>query len=319
MRKLSSSLMAAMLLFAWGTAPARAADKPITIIVPFSAGSGTDVTAREFAQELSAVLKQPVVVDNRVGAEGRIAAQALINAAADGHTLIFTSSSLSVLDPLMKKDLPYDPVRDFAPVCSVARMPVVLSVPGSSAYKSAAEVVDAAKAKPGILTFAHSSASLRLAGELFNQSAGIKMTDVPYKSTVTALTDLAGSQVDTMHIDISGGLPFFQSGRLRPLLVTGSQRINSIPEVPSAVEAGIPGYSMSPWFGVFASSKVSRAVVEQMRLSAAQALTSPSISANLTKRGLEPFGLCGEELRKFQQEEIAQYRKVLAKAGIEPQ
>lgn len=318
MKKLGSLALSVILFFAWSVAPVHA-ERPLTIIVPFSAGSGTDVTAREFAQALSEVLQQPVVIDNRVGAEGRIAAQALLNAPADGRTLIFTSSSLSVLEPLMKKDLPYDPVRDFAPVCGVARMPLVLSVPASSTYATAAEVVAAAKAKPGKLTFAHSSASLRLAGELFNQSAGVSMTDVPYKSTVTALTDLVGNQVDMMHIDISGGLPFFQSGRLKPLLVTGSRRVQSIPDVPSAQEAGIPGYSMSPWFGIFVSSKAAPAAVEQMRRSVQQALGSPHISASLTMRGLEPFASCGEELRQIQQDEIAQYRKVLSTAGIEPQ
>ncbi|MFT3721831.1 Bug family tripartite tricarboxylate transporter substrate binding protein [Pseudorhodoferax sp.] len=294
-------------------------DKPITIIVPFSAGSGTDVNARDFAQALAGQVKQPVVVENRLGAEGLIAANALLNAPADGHTLIFTSSSLSVLDPLMKKNLPYDPARDFAPVCGVARIPVVLAVPASSSFKTAGEVVAAAKAQPGKFSFAHSSAALRLSGELFTQTADIKMLSVPYKSTVTALTDLAGGQVDTMHIDMAGGLPFFQSGKIRPLLIAGEQRNKVLPDVPSAAEAGLPDYRLLPWFGVFASAKTPPAVLQQVREAAEQALRKPEITGALERRGLDPFHLCGEALGKYQQDDIALSRQVVNKAGIVPQ
>jgi tripartite-type tricarboxylate transporter receptor subunit TctC len=294
-------------------------DKAVTIIMPFSAGTTTDVNARDFAQVLSDVIKQPVIVDNKVGAEGLIAGQALINAGPDGHTMMYTSSSLPVLDPLMKKSLPYSPVKDFAPICSVALTSNVMDVTASGPYKNPTDVVAAARANPGKLTFGYTSATTRLAAELFAQSNGIKLTGVPYKSSVTALTEVGSGLVDMIFIDHVSSLPFLQAAKVRALTVAGSKRIKALPDVPSASEAGVPGYNVKVWFGIFGPGKTPAATLAQVREAVEQALKRPDMIAALEKRGLEPMPICGDALAKFQADEIEIYRQVVTKAGIEPQ
>ncbi len=306
-------------LIAAASACLAAPDKPVTMIVPFPAGATTDVNARDFAEVLAATLKEPIVVDNRSGAEGSIGAQAVLHAPADGRTILFTSSSLSVLDPLLKKSLPYDPIQDFVPICAVASTSNLLNVTGASPYRTVADLVAAAKAQPGKLTFAYASATTRIAGELFAQSAGIRLTGIPYRSSVTAMTEIGAGQVDMILIDHISAAPFLESGKLRPLAVAGSARLKALPEVPSAAEAGVPGYRMQPWFGVFASSRMPAAAQARWRETVARALQSPQMAANLEKRGLQPMALCGEALGRFQQEDIRQTRQTLAEAGIEPQ
>jgi tripartite-type tricarboxylate transporter receptor subunit TctC len=316
--RISTFIIIGLLAAAAGTSQAFP-DRTITVIVPFSAGTTTDVNARDFAQVLSASVKQPVVIDNRVGAEGTLGGLALIHAAADGHTLMFTSSSLPVLDPLMKKNMPYDPVKDFAPVCAVGRTSNVMNITGSSTTKNVADVIAAAKAEPGKLTFGYASATMRLAGELFQQAAGVKFTAVPYRSSVTALTDLASGQIDMVFIDHVSATPFYQSGKVRPIAVSGAQRFKALPDVPSATEAGVPGYLVLPWLGIFMSAKTPPAILRQVREAVARALSEPAMAANLDKRGLIPFTLCGDDLAKHVQDEMALWRQVLGKAGIEPQ
>ena len=294
-------------------------DKTITLIVPFGAGTSVDVNGRDFAQALGSVITQPVVVDNRPGAEGTIGALAVLHAPADGHTIMFTSSSIPVLDPLMKKDQQFDPVRDFTPICTIGRTSNVMNVTGTSPFKSAAELIAAAKAQPGKITFAYSSATTRLAGELFQQAAGIKFTGVPYKASATGLTDVAAGRVDLFFIDDVSAASFYQGARLRPLAVAGSTRIRALPDTPSANEIGVPGYTIQPWFGVFASAKTPSPVVGQLREIMAKAMKTPVALANIEKRGLSPLLLCGDAMAKFQQEEIELWRGVIKKAGIVPE
>jgi tripartite-type tricarboxylate transporter receptor subunit TctC len=313
------SCLAAAVLFAATTAVEAFPDKTVTMIVPFPAGASTDISARDFAQELSAVFKQTVVVDNRTGAEGLIGAQALLNGPTDGHMLLFTSSSLTVLDPVMRKTMPYDPARDFTPICSVAQINLYLFATGSGPYKSAADVVAAAKAQPGKLTFAYTSASTRLGAELFAQSAGIKMTGIPYRSGPGALTDVSTGQVDFMVIDQITATPFLQSGKLKTLAAATNQRSKDVPDVPTGAEVGLPGFTMAPWQGVYVSAKTPAALVEQLRAQVLQAVKSPGAAANFAKRGLTEFALCGDALAKFQREDLEKARGVVKAAGIEPQ
>lgn len=294
-------------------------DKPIKIIVPFPAGTTTDVNAREFGQLLAEVVKQPVVIDNRSGAEGAIAGQALLNEPADGHLMLFTSSSLPVLDPLMKKGMPYDPVKEFAPVCAIARTSNVMNITASSPLKTVADVIAAAKAQPGNVTFAYSSATTRLAAELFQQSTGIKLRGVPYRSSNQALTEVGSGLVDLMFIDHISSQPFYDGGKIRPLTVAGAQRIKALPDVPSATEAGVPGYTVQPWFALYASAKTPPAVLVKVREAVDQATKRPGMAVNLDKRGLAPIPFCGDAFAKFQADEIELWREVLKKAGIEPQ
>lgn len=311
-------LFAAALTMAAGAALAFP-DRAITLIVPFSPGTTNDVNARDFAQVLSAVTKHPVVIDNRVGAEGTIGGQALLNAPADGHTLMFTSNSLTVFDPLLKKTLPYDPLKDFVPVCATAKTNLLVNATGSGPLKNVADLLATARARPDTITFAYSSTSMRLAGELFQQAAGVKLRSVPYRSSVTALTDLSGGQVDLIFIDRVSALPFYESGKVRPLASSGSRRLSTLPGVPTAAEAGVPGFSVQPWFGVYASARTPQAILNQVSEAVTSALKSPDMAANVQKRGLEPFTLCGNALVKYRDEETSLWRGVTRKAGIEPE
>lgn len=294
-------------------------EKTIKLIVPFGAGTSTDAMAREFGQALSSVLKQAVVVENKTGAEGTIGGQALISAPADGYTIMLTSSSLTVLDPLMKKTLPYDPNKDFAPVCGVARVGNVMNMSSTLPYKNIAEFMAAAKAQPGKFTFAYSSATTRLAGELFSQASGIQMVSVPYRTSAMGLADVAGGQVSLFFIDHLSATPFYQSGKIKPLLIGGPQRNKSLPEVPSATEAGVPGYVIYPWFGVYLPAQTPPAIANQMREAMAQALKVPAMKAKIETSGMEEFPLCGDALGKFQVDEMNHWAQVIKKAGIEKQ
>ncbi len=293
--------------------------KPITVVVPFSAGTTTDVNAREFAQVLSAIAKQNVIIDNRLGAEGAMGAQAVLNAPADGHTVMFTSNSLTVLDPLMKKSMPYDAVKDFASVCTFARTSNVLNITGASRYKTVADLVSAAKADPGKITFGYASTVQRLAGELFMQSAGIKLTGIPYRSSVQALTDVGGGQVDMIFIDHVSAMPFYQTGKVRALTLAGSQRLKALADVPSASEAGVPGYQIQVWFGFYTSAKTPPAVLAQLRDLMSQALKSQTAQTNMEKRDLIPLVLCGDAQTRLWNEDLGVMRQVVNRAGIQPE
>ncbi|MBU3738827.1 MAG: tripartite tricarboxylate transporter substrate binding protein [Rhodoferax sp.] len=293
--------------------------KPLTLVVPFGAGTAVDVNARDFALALAATGKASSIVDNRPGAEGTIGAMAVLNAAADGHMLLFTSSSIPVLDPLLKKAQQFDPVKDLTPICTVARTSNVINIAASSPIKNIAELIAAAKAAPGKITYAYSSATTRLAGELFAQSAGIQLLGVPYKASSAGLTDVSSGQVDLMFIDHVSVTPLLQAGKLRALAVAGDKRIAALPNVPSARESGVPGYAIQPWFGAYVSAKTPPAVTEQLREFVAQALGTAAAKAAVENRGQEAVVLCGNAMTKLQSDEINVWREVLRKAGIQPE
>ena len=295
-------------------------ERPITVIVPFGAGTSVDVHGREFAQALGRYRQRSqswstIVLALRERSEASLS----LNAAPDGHTLMFTSSSIPVLDPVMKKNQQFDPVRDFTPICTVGRTSNVMNVTGSSSYKSAADIIAAAKAQPGKITFAYSSATTRLAGELFQQAAGVKFLGVPYKTSATGLADVAAGRVDLFFIDDVSAASLYQGGRVRPLAVSGPTRIRALPDTPSATEIGVPGYNIQPWFGVYVSAKTPAPIVAQLRELMTKAMKTPAATANIEKRGLSPMLLCGDDMAKLQRDEIELWRGVTKKAGIEPE
>jgi len=294
-------------------------DKPIRIIVPFSAGTITDVFARDFAAVLSPVVKQPVVVENRTGAEGIIGVQALLASEPDGHSILFSSGSLAILDPLLKKDLPYDPTKDMTPVCSVGSVEQIMYMTASLPYKNVAEFVAAAKAEPGKFTYAYSSAFGRLNSELFQEATGTKLTGVPYRSTATGLTDVATGRVDLYFVDHGSAAAYSQAGKVRPMVVAGAKQIKSVPNVPTAVAAGIPSFDSTPTYSVYVPSKTPKGTTDRLRDLVAEALKSPAMAAVLEKRELGEFSLCGDAVVKYHQDERERLRKVITKAGIEPQ
>lgn len=297
------------------TYPAR----PLTLIVPFAAGSATDQLARALGQSITEQTRQAVVVDNRAGASGMLAAQAAARAAADGHTVLITTNTTHAANEHLYKKLPYDPVKDFAPVSGLGKGGQVMVVNAASPYKSVAELLAAARAKPGKLSFGSGSSSSRVAGELFQQMAGVELLHVPYKSNPLAITDLLGGQIDLMITDTSTGVPQIRAGKLRPLGVSTTQRLAMLPDVPTISEAGVKGYDMGYWFAAYVPAATPAPVVTRLNELLAQALKSPGVKAFFETSGGEPFPTTPEALARFQQDESRKWGKVIKAAGIEPE
>ena len=294
-------------------------DRPIKLIVPFGAGSSVDAIARQFGSALADVVKQPVVIDNKAGAEGSIGAQALTSAPPDGYTAMLTSSSLPVLAPLMNKSIPFDPVKDFMPICTVGRIDNVINMRSSLPFKTLAEFLAAAKAAPGKYTFAYSSATTRLGGELLQQETGIKLLGVPYKTTIAGLADVAADRVDLFFVDHVSVGAFYDSGKIKPIAVSGSRRLSAFPAVPTMAESGIPNYDLYPWFAVYVPARTPEPIAAQLRDAARKALEAPALQDWLSKGGFDKFVVCGDDLSKLQVSEMQRWGGVIKKANIEPQ
>src|SRR6266540_5406808 len=226
--------------------------KPITIVVPFAPGSGTDTVTRLIGQHLSMALNQSVVVENKAGANGAIAASFVARSAPDGHTLLMATNSTHSANPSLMKNLPYEPVKDFAPVSRVGSYIFILVIDPQIPAKSLPELIAHAKANPGKLSFASGNTTGIVAGETFKRWAGIDILHVPYKSTPPAINDLLGGRVSMMFVDLTTGLPHVQSGGLRALAVTTKERTSLLPDLPSLHEAGVKNYDITSWAGVFA-------------------------------------------------------------------
>jgi tripartite-type tricarboxylate transporter receptor subunit TctC len=314
-----ASLIAAL---PWAPA-ALAADaypfKPITFIVPFAAGSATDLLARALGQSITAETKQPVVVDNKAGASGMLAAQFVARAAPDGYTVLISTNTTHAANEHLYKKIGYDPVKDFAPVTALAKGYQVLVVNANSPYKSVGELLAAAKKSPGKLTFGSGSASSRVAGELFTQMAGIQMLHVPYKSNPLAITDLLGGQIDMMIPDTATGAPQVKSGKLRALGVTSTKPLALLPGVPTISESGVKGYEMSYWFAAYLPAHTPPEVVNKLRELLVAGTASPAAKAFFESGGSEPFTTTPDGLAKFQVEESQKWGKVIKAAGIEPE
>jgi tripartite-type tricarboxylate transporter receptor subunit TctC len=317
-----------LLLMAWAlagvalAAPALAQTypaKPITFIVPFAAGSATDQLARALGQSITEQTKQPVVVENKAGASGMIAAQAAAKAAADGYTVLITTNTTHAANEHLYKKLAYDPVKDFAPITGLGKGGQVLVVRADAPYKSVNELIEAARKSPGKISFGSGSSSSRVAGELFQQMANVKLLHVPYKSNPLAITDLLGGQIDMMITDTSTGVPQVKGGKLRALGVSTSKRLAMLPDVPTIDEAGVKGYDMGYWFAAYAPAGTPAPVVARLNELFGVALKSPQIKAFFDTSGGEPFPTSPDTLAKFQGEESQKWSKVIKAAGIEPE
>jgi tripartite-type tricarboxylate transporter receptor subunit TctC len=302
---------------------ARAADaypaKPINFVVPFAAGSATDSLARALGQAISAETKQPVVVDNKAGASGMLAAQFVARAAPDGYTVLISTNTTHAANEHLYKKLGYDPIKDFAPVTALAKGYQVLVVHPGSPYKAVAELLAAAKKAPGKLSFGSGSASSRVAAELFTQMAGIEMLHVPYKSNPLAITDLLGGQIDMMIPDTATGVPQVKSGKLRALGVTSPKPLALLPGVPPISDAGVKGYEMSYWFAAYLPAGTPAPVVKRLNELLVAASTAAPAKAFYEAGGSEPFTTTPEGLARFQAEESQKWGRVIKAAGIEPE
>ncbi|MFZ5506260.1 MAG: Bug family tripartite tricarboxylate transporter substrate binding protein [Pseudomonadota bacterium] len=317
-----TAITALLAALSWASA-ALAADaypaRPITFVVPFAAGSATDSLARALGQAITAETKQPVVIDNKAGASGMLAAQAVARAAPDGYTVLISTNTTHAANEHLYKKIGYDPVKDFAPVTALAKGYQVLVVGANSPYHSVPELLAAAKKAPGKLSFGSGSASSRVAGELFKQMAGIELLHVPYKSNPLAITDLLGGQIDLMIPDTATGVPQIKSGKLRALGVTATKPLALLPGVPTIGEAGVKGYEMSYWFAAYLPANAPAPVVKRLNELLVAGTASPAAKTFFETGGSEPFTTTPEGLAKFQADESQKWGKVIKAAGIEPE
>lgn len=291
--------------------------KPIHLIVGFSPGGSADTVGRALAEGLSIRLGQPVVVENKAGANGNIAAEYVARSAPDGYVLYFPSIGHAV-NASLYKNLPYDPVKDFTAIGAVFSAPNILIVPASSPYKSVNELIAAAKANPGKLTFASSGSgtSVHLSAVLFEKMAKIDMIHVPYKGTGSAMPDVISGQVDMSFPNLPSGLPHVKSGSLRALGVTTAKRSAAAPSIPTIAESGLPGYDMATWYGLVAPANLPLKVRNRINKELQDVLADPKFKDKLIAQGADPMPGTPEQFAVFIKSEIEKWRKLIAQSQI---
>ena len=291
--------------------------KPIRLIVPFPPGGSADILARAIGQKAGEGLGQSVVVENRPGAGTAIGAEALAKSAPDGYAIMIGTVSSHAINPALNPKLPFDPVKDFAPISLVATIPFAMIVHPSMA-KSVQEFVALARAKPGTLNYssAGSGTSNHLAGELLKSMTGIDIVHVPYKGSAPALNDLISGQVALMFDLVLTAAPHVKSGAVRGLAVTGAQRSSVLPDLPTVAESGIPGYEVSAWFGIFAPAGVPQPVVQRLNAEFVKALQQPDLRQRLAGQGAEPLTSSPEEFAAYLRSEIDKWAGVVKTAGM---
>lgn len=294
-------------------------NRPIKLIVPYAAGGPTDVLGRLISSRLGRDLKQTVVVENKPGAQGAIGAEAAARSEPDGYTLFVTSASIVVLNPLLYKKLPYDPVRDLRILSLVTDLPVVMEVHPSVPARTVAEFVAYAKKNPGKLNFgsAGTGGTIHLAGEMFKQFAGVDMVHVPYKGAGPALTDLLSGNIQVMFDTLSTALPPVQAGLLRALGVSSMQRSPDLPNVPTIAESGYPDYQVSVWFGLAAPARIPDDIARQISASMDRALEDDSFRTSLEKIGFPVLRPRTEQqIKAFIEEDRTRWSKVISSQNI---
>ncbi len=292
--------------------------RPVRIVVPSSAGGGTDILARLMAKKLTESMGQPFIVENRAGAGQALGIDVVARAPADGYTLLMAASAI-VLNQVLSKKTSYDTVRDFAPVSLVASVSNVLVVNPTLPVKTEAELIDYAKARPGVLNYssAGTGTSPHLSMELFRSMAGITLTHVPYKGTGPAVVDVVGGQVQLSMPNLLTAMPHIKAGTLRALGVTGPRRATALPNVPTIAEAGLPGYESVQWYGLLAPMGTPAPLVARLHAEIAKSLASPEIQAALTNEGAEAVGNKPEEFAAFIKSEIDKWSTVVKTARIQ--
>ena len=293
--------------------------KPITIVVPFGAGSGTDTVTRIIAQPLAAALRQTIVVENKAGANGAIAATQVARSAPDGHTLLMSTNSPHSAAPSLNKTLAYDPIKDFAPVTRAGSYTFMLLVHPSVPVVSIAELIAYAKANPGKLSYASGNTSGIVAGETLKRAAGIDVLHIPYKTVPPALQDVLGGRVSMIMTDLTPGLPHVRAGTLRPLAVTRRQRSALVPDVPSLHEAGVTGFDMDSWAALFAPAGTPAETIARLNAELRPIIDSAEVKGRLRDAGFEAFSSTPEELGDFVKAQLVKWTQMIKAAAIEPE
>ena len=315
-RRHAAVAIASALALPGAMAQATSSTQPITFVVPFAAGSATDILARALGQSVSEQTGQAVVVDNKAGASGMIAAQAVAKAANDGHTVMITTNTTHAANQHLYKKLPYDAVKDFTPITGIGKGGQIMVVRADAPYKSVADVLAAAKQSPGKLSFGSGSSSSRVAGELFQQMADVRILHVPYRSNPMAITDLLGGQITMMFTDASTGMPQITTGKVRALGVTSARRMAALPDVPTIGET-LKGFGQAPWYAMFAPAGTPAPVVARLNGLLHKAIDSQPVRQFFASSGGEVFPTSSADLAKFQASETEMWGRVIKAAGIE--
>lgn len=312
-RRALLSLAAMAPLAAWAAFP----DRPLRLVVPFPAGGAADVMARGLAHHMGEQLGQQVVIENRGGAGGTVAAELVARAPADGHTLLFATMGTLAINPALYARLRYDPVKDFAPIALTHITPRVLVVGPSVKAGNVAELVAAAKAKPGQLTYgsAGNGSSSHLSGALFESLAGVDLVHVPYKGSAPLLTDLLAGRVDATFDSFTVYEEHIKSGRVRALAVTSRTRMAALPQLPTLAEAGLAGYEVSNWLGVLAPAGTPKEVVAGLNAAVGRAMADTAMKKQLTGLGIEPSSSTPEEFAALIRSEIPKWARIVKASG----
>ena len=292
-------------------------DHLIKIVVPTSAGGGNDAMARIVGNKLAERLKQPVIIENKAGGNGAIASEFVAKSAPDGYTLLFGYIATHGINPALSK-VPYDPVKDFAPIAMIAEAQEVLVVHPSVKANTVAELIALAKAKPGSLSYASAGngTAPHISGELFKRLAGIDMLHVPYKGSSPALTDTLGGTTQVMFPSLVAANQFIKAGKLRALAVTGSKRSAMFPALPTIAEAGVPGFQITQWYGFFAPAKTPPAIVERINRELVAIMKDPDTQKKFADQGADVTTNSPAEFGRFVQSELAKWGKFIAEAKI---
>lgn len=292
--------------------------KPVRIIVPYPAGGTTDIIARLAATQLSERLKQPFVVENRAGASGAIGSVAVAQAAPDGYTLVMGTASSHGINSALQKNLPYDAVKDFAPVTVVASTPNIVVVHPSVPAKTLGELLALAKSQPGKINFGSTSpgGSPHMSAELLKMMAGVDMTHVPYKGAAPMLTDLVGGQIQVGFDNLPSTIGFVRSGKVRALAVTTPERWPGASDIPTVAESGVAGYEVSGWFGLLAPAGTPKPVLDTLQGALAQAVQEPDVAKQLRNLGAEPVANKPEVFAQQIRADVDKWRKVVKATGV---
>jgi tripartite-type tricarboxylate transporter receptor subunit TctC len=293
---------------------------PIKLVVPFAAGSGTDAVARITGQMLGEALKGSVIVDNRAGANGVIAAELVAKAPPDGYTLFMTTNTTHSANPSLMKSLPYDPVKDFAPVSRMGNLPFMLVVNNELPVKSVAELLAWGRAHPGKLTYASGNSTGIVCGATLSRMSGVPMLHVPYKSTPPAIADLIGGQVSMMVVDLAAGLATVKAGKMRAIAVTTQERTKLFPELPPLADTPeLKGFDITSWNGVFAPAGTPKDIVVKLNKVLSEMANGTVFRERVAKLGFDAFGSTPQELGAFTVSELAKWKKLIQAAGIQPE
>jgi tripartite-type tricarboxylate transporter receptor subunit TctC len=291
--------------------------KPIKYVVPYPPGGPLDTVARLLAQKVSERIGQPVIVENKPGAGGNIGADAVAKSPADGYTILMGAVATHAINPTLYGKIPYDPVKDFAPITLIGVTPNVLVVNATLPVKDVREFIAYAKSNPGKLNFGSGSSGSagHLAGELFKSMAGVDMTHIPYKGAAPAMQDLIAGQIQLMFDNMASALPQVKGGKIRALAVTTPRRSIYAPDLPTIAESGLPGFDVSTWFGLFAPANTPREAVALLHDEFVRALALPEVKERMANLGIEPVGNNPEEFAAYIKTEAAKYGEVIRKSG----